>query len=93
LSGYDGIRLDKWLWHARFFKSRNLASQICAKGRVRVDGDVVRKAHYIVRVGNVLTFPKAKEVRVIRIEGLGTRRGPAPEAQMLYSEIEETPGG
>jgi len=93
LSGEDGIRLDKWLWHARFFKSRSLASQVCAKGRVRVDGDVVRKAHYIVRVGNVLTFPKAKEVRVVRIEGLGTRRGPASEAQSLYSDIEETSGG
>ena len=93
MSGQDGIRLDKWLWHARFFKSRSLASQVCTKGRVRVDGDVVRKAHYIVRVGNVLTFPKAREVRVVRIEGLGTRRDPASEAQLLYSEIKETPGG
>ncbi len=93
MSGEDGIRLDKWLWHARFFKNRTLASQICAKGRVRVDGDVVRKAHHIVRIGNVLTFPKAKNVRVVRIEGLGTRRGPASEAQALYSEIDEAAGG
>ena len=93
MSGEDGIRLDKWLWHARFFKNRTLASQICAKGRVRVDGDVVRKANHIVRIGNVLTFPKAKNVRVVRIEGLGTRRGPASEAQALYSEIDEAAGG
>lgn len=93
MSGEDGIRLDKWLWQARFFKSRNLASKICASGKVRVNGDVIRKAHYVVRVGNVLTFPKAKEVRVVRIEGLGTRRGPASEAQELYSEIDETGGG
>lgn len=89
MSGEDGIRLDKWLWHARFFKSRALASRVCAGGKVRIDGQVVRKAHYIVRIGNVLTFPKAKEIRVVRIEGLGTRRGPATEAQALYSEIGE----
>lgn len=89
MSGEDGIRLDKWLWQARFFKSRSLASQICAKGKVRIDGQVVRKAHYFVRIGNVLTFPKAKEIRVVRVEALGTRRGPAAEAQTLYSEIGE----
>lgn len=89
MSGEDGIRLDKWLWQARFFKSRSLASQICAKGKVRIDGQVVRKAHYIVRIGNVLTFPKAKEIRVVRVDALGTRRGPAAEAQTLYSEIGE----
>lgn len=89
MSGEDGIRLDKWLWHARFFKSRALASRVCAGGKVRIDGQVVRKAHYIVRIGNVLTFPKAKDIRVVRIEGLGTRRGPAMEAQALYSEIGE----
>ena len=89
MSGEDGIRLDKWLWHARFFKSRALASRVCARGKVRIDGQIVRKAHYIVRIGNVLTFPKAKEIRVVRVEGLGTRRGPAAEAQALYSEIGE----
>jgi len=85
----DGIRLDKWLWYARFFKSRGLASAICVQGKVRIDGQVVRKAHYVVRVGNVLTFPKAREVRVVRVEALGTRRGPATEAQAMYSIIEE----
>ena len=89
MTGEDGIRLDKWLWHARFFKSRGFANSICAKGKVRIDGQIVRKAHQIVRVGNVLTFPKAREVRVVRVEALGTRRGPATEAQALYSEIDE----
>lgn len=92
MSGDGGIRLDKWLWQARFFRSRSLASKICAAGKVRVNGDVIRKAHYIVRVGNVLTFPKAKDVRVVRIENLGTRRGSASEAQALYSEIDERSG-
>ncbi len=89
MSEEEGIRLDKWLWHARFFKSRSLASRICDKGKVRIDGQVVRKAHYIVRIGHVLTFPQAKEIRVVRVEGLGTRRGPAAEAQALYSDIAE----
>ena len=84
----DGIRLDKWLWQARFFKSRSLASKVCAAGKIRVDGAVVKKAHYVVRVGNVLTFPKARDIRVIRIDALGERRGPASEAQTLYTEIE-----
>ena len=87
MSEEGGIRLDKWLWHARFFKSRSLASRVCAKGRVRIDGQVVRKAHYIVRIGHVLTFPQARQIRVVRVEGLGTRRGSAVEAQALYIEI------
>lgn len=86
----DGIRLDKWLWQARFFKSRSLASKLCAAGKVRVDGVVVTKAHYIVRAGNVLTFPQARDIRVVRIAALGTRRGPAAEARTLYSEIVPT---
>ena len=85
----DGIRLDKWLWQARFFKSRSLASKLCAAGKVRVDGAVVTKAHFLVRVGHVLTFPQARDIRVVRIEALGTRRGPAPEARLLYAEIGE----
>lgn len=85
----DTLRLDKWLWHARFFKSRALASRHCAKGRVRVDGEVVRKAHFSVRPGHVLTFPQGGTIRVVRILALGTRRGPAPEAQQLYEVIEE----
>ena len=85
--GGAGIRLDKWLWQARFFKSRSLASKICAAGKIRVDGTAVTKPNTIVRVGNVLTFAKARDIRVVRIEALGTRRGPAEEARTLYSEI------
>lgn len=86
----DGIRIDKWLWQARFFKSRSLASKVCASGKVRVDGAVVAKAHYLVRIGNVLTFPQARDIRVVRVEALGTRRGPATEARGLYSELPES---
>ena len=81
------IRLDKWLWHARFFKSRSLASKICGSGRIRVNGVTVEKAHFGVRVGQVVTFPQAHRIWVVRILGLGTRRGPAPEAQLLYEDL------
>lgn len=87
-----GIRLDKWLWQARFFKSRSLATRICAGGKVRVDGVAVRKPHFIVRVGTVLTFAQAREIRVVRIEALGERRGPATEARTLYTEITASVG-
>ncbi|MEC8087273.1 MAG: RNA-binding S4 domain-containing protein [Pseudomonadota bacterium] len=83
----DSIRLDIWLWRARFFKSRTLAGKICTEGKVRVNGKLVCKAHYRVRVGQVLTFPGARAVYVVRIRGLGLRRGPAQEAQKLYTKV------
>jgi ribosome-associated heat shock protein Hsp15 len=82
-----GLRLDKWLWFARFCKSRSLATKLCTEGRVRVDGSTVSKAHYTVRPGQVLTFAHGGHVRVIRVVALGFRRGPAPEAQALYEDL------
>ncbi|MFQ5764192.1 MAG: RNA-binding S4 domain-containing protein [Rhodospirillales bacterium] len=84
----DTRRLDKWLWYARFFKSRSLATRFCASGRLRVNGAVVSKAHYGLRVGDVLTFPKGRDVRVVKVLELGRRRGPAAEAQALYDDLE-----
>lgn len=84
----DTIRLDKWLWQARFFKSRTVARRLCAAGRVRIDGVPVAKAHAAVRVGVVLTFPQARRIRVVRVVALGTRRGPAGEARTLYEELD-----
>lgn len=81
------LRLDKWLWHARFFKTRSIATKFCLSGRLRVNGEPTGKAHYAARIGDVLTFPIGTEVRVIRILGLGERRGPAPEAQALYEDL------
>jgi len=82
------LRLDKWLWYARFFKSRTLATRLCASGRLRVNGAIVKKAHYVLKPGDVLTFPKGPHIRVIRVEALGTRRGPAMEARALYEDLE-----
>ena len=80
--------LDKWLWYARFFKSRSLATKFCAAGRLRVNGAVVSKAHHRLKVGDVLTFPKARHIRVVRVVDLGSRRGPAAEAQALYDDLQ-----
>ncbi len=80
-------RIDKWLWHARFFKSRTLASAQCAAGKIRVDGDAISKAHASVRPGQVLTFVQGRHVRVVRVLAIGARRGPAKEAQTLYEDL------
>jgi ribosome-associated heat shock protein Hsp15 len=80
-------RLDKWLWCARFFKSRNLASKLLGAGRLRLSGRVVNKAHQLIRAGDVLTFPQGFYIRVIKVLFLASRRGPAPEAQSLYEDL------
>jgi len=83
----ERLRLDKWLWQARFFKSRTLAALQCRAKKVRVNGEHVKKASATIMVGDVLTFPKADQVRVIEIVALGVRRGPAPEAALLYKDL------
>ena len=80
-------RLDKWLWYARFCKSRTLAAKLCVAGKIRLDGEIISKAHQAVRAGNVLTFPWGPHIRVIRVVGLGERRGPATEARTLYEDL------
>lgn len=85
--GETKLRLDKWLWYARFFKSRTLASKVCESGRVRINASAIAKAKVQIRPNDVLTFPQEKEVRVIKIIALGERRGPASEAQSLYEDL------
>ncbi len=83
----SGLRIDKWLWQARFFKTRGLAAKAVAAG-VRVNGQRTDKSHALVRPGDALTFKQADRVRVVRVEALGTRRGPAPEAARLYADLD-----
>ncbi|MEE8516576.1 MAG: RNA-binding S4 domain-containing protein [Alphaproteobacteria bacterium] len=85
------IRLDKWLWQARFCKSRSLAAKLCASGAVRVSHTKVHKPHHAVKAGDVLTFPLGPHIRVIRILAIGTRRGPATEARTLYQDLSPPP--
>ena len=75
------IRLDKWLWQARFCKSRALAARLIADGAVRVNAVRVVKPATAVRVGDGLSFAHGGRVRAVRIRALGTRRGPATEAR------------
>jgi ribosome-associated heat shock protein Hsp15 len=81
------VRLDKWLWHARFVKTRSLAAELCDSGRIRCEGTLVTKAHHPVKPGMVLTFPLGRHIRVIKVVALGERRGPAAEAQQLYEDL------
>lgn len=85
------MRLDKFLWFARLTKTRALAQAIAAGGHLRVDGRVVSSAHAPVRPGNVLSFPLHDRVRIIRIEALPKRRGPAPEARAHYIDLSQPP--
>lgn len=81
------LRLDKWLWYARFFRTRSLAAKACAAHRLRINGEVVSKTHATVKPGDVLTFPLGPHIRIIEILALGKRRGPAPEARTLYNDL------
>lgn len=92
----DSQRLDKWLWHARFFKSRTLATEFCEAKGVRIAGQPVRKAHYQLRRGDVLTFAVARrdgghQVRVLRVRDFSPRRLGAPLAQQLYDDLDPQP--
>jgi len=88
LSGSDtALRLDKWLWYARFFKTRAMATKAIAGGRFRLNGEVMSKPHRAAVIGQTLTFAQADTIRVIRIVALGTRRGPASEAMLLYEDL------
>ncbi|MHA6344889.1 RNA-binding S4 domain-containing protein [Roseivivax sp. CAU 1761] len=83
----EKLRLDKWLWQARFFKTRTLAARVISGGQVRLNGQRIAKPALAVGAGDVLTFPQAREVRVVRVLALGDRRGPAPEARTLYEDL------
>ena len=83
-------RIDKWLWHARFFKTRTLAGKFAAAGGVRLRrgdrSDRVAKSSAAVRTGDILTFCLGDRVRVIEILAIAARRGPAAGAQRLYAD-------
>jgi ribosome-associated heat shock protein Hsp15 len=79
-------RLDQWLWFARFVKSRSLAARLCAAGAVTVNGSAVKKPNHPIRLGDIVVLPQGGWQRTIRVVALGIRRGPAPEARLLYEE-------
>jgi Ribosome-associated heat shock protein implicated in the recycling of the 50S subunit (S4 paralog) len=85
----ERLRLDKWLWCARFYKTRGLAAEACEKGHLRINGFRVEKAGREVRPGDILTIPQGREVVVVRVLAGAKRRGPATEARTLYEKVDE----
>ena len=82
-----GLRLDKWLFHARFIKQRVLAVELVRRRRIRLNDRLVEKVHSTVRPGDVITLVVPSGVAVLKVLALGERRGPAPEAQALYERL------
>ncbi len=83
----DRLRIDKWLWAARFFKTRSLAAEEIGKNRIQVNGDVA-KASREVKGGDTVAMRLGAQIRTVKVLGVSAQRGPAPVAQLLY---EETP--
>ena len=84
------LRLDKWLWFARFCKSRALGQDWIETGKVAINGQVVHKASSLVRLGDWIDLDVGRQGRAVRVKALGERRGPAPEAQALYDDHGES---
>jgi ribosome-associated heat shock protein Hsp15 len=85
------LRLDKWLWQARFFKTRALAAAEIEGPGIRINGQKTHKPGHVLRPGDTLTFRQAQTIRLIRVTDLGQRRGPATEAQALYLDLDAPP--
>ncbi len=83
-----GLRLDKWLWFARFARTRSLAAKLCADGLVTVAGARTMKPHYSVHVGDVVTVQQGRLLRRVTVMALGERRGPPAAGRVLYAESE-----
>lgn len=85
----DALRIDKWLWAARFFKTRSLASDEIGKNRVQVNGQDA-KASREVKPGDTVRMRQGQVERTVRVKGISAVRGPAPVAQLLYEETAES---
>jgi ribosome-associated heat shock protein Hsp15 len=87
----ERLRLDKWLWCARFYRSRELARKACESGHLRINGFRVEKAGREVKLGDVITVPHVREIVAVRVVAAAKRRGPAKEAQSLYEIVADAP--
>ena len=83
------VRVDKWLWAARFFKTRSLARTAIQGGKVQVNGTRTKPSK-VLNAGDTLRIQRGLEVFTVRVVGISDRRGPATEAQKLYAETEES---
>ena len=85
----ETLRIDKWLWAARFYKTRSLACDEVAKHRVQINGQDVKPARE-VKVGDTLTVRQGNITKTVEVKGISAARGPAPVAQLLYEETSES---
>lgn len=91
-SGTNQLRIDKLLWYLRLAPSRSLAQAMIEAGHIRLEGRRITRSSALVHPGQHLVIPLGREVAVIRILTLPTRRGPAPEAQSCYTRIDSASG-
>ena len=85
----DRLRIDKWLWAARFYKTRSLAAEELDKGRVRIN-DIEAKPSREVKAGDTVTLRQGPVTRTLVVRGISSQRGGAPAAQLLYEETAES---
>ena len=85
----DSLRIDKWLWAARFFKTRGLASEAVSGGKVHINGERVKPAR-AVKIGDQLTITRGLYQYVVYVRGINGQRRPFAEAQLLYEETEDS---
>ena len=85
----DGARgrLDKWLWHARFFKTRTLATEMVSRGKVRINAKLSKKPAATVSIGDTLTIVQGRRIRLVCVRAIPVKRGSAAEAQACYDSL------
>ena len=85
----EKLRIDKWLWAARFYKTRSLAAEEIDRGRVRINGIEAKPAKE-VKMGDMVALRQGPVTRTLQVAGISNQRGPAPVAQQMYEETEES---
>lgn len=80
-------RIDKWIWHARFIKTRSLAQKLITSGKIRINTEKVTSTSRQLKIGDTLTIAIHDQVRIIRVEAIADRRGPFSEAKLLYEDL------
>jgi ribosome-associated heat shock protein Hsp15 len=85
----ERARIDKWLWHARFFRSRASAQAAAASGLIRLNGERIEKGGHGVKPGDLVTVPQGRDVLAVRVLAIAQRRGPAKVARTLYEIVAE----
>lgn len=85
----DSVRIDKWLWAARFFKTRSLAQQAVEGGKVQLEGQRIKPSR-AVRIGDTISTPRGHDICTVVVTGLAEKRGSAPQAALLYQETDDS---